>query len=433
MSGPIKISGGGLPSATALGGTEVVAGVQGSSGTYGGTVEILISQIATYVRTIFTTTPVTIAEGGTGSATAAAARTALDVPSNSEAILDTIVDSVGDWIVATAADTPVRADFDPDVNNGSFTATASAGALTITLVGPNGSAPAATNPIVVGFGSNLPAAALAVTSAQTLVIPSTATLGAANSVPLRVWVTEWNDGGTYRLGVFNALSPTTWEIHELTEAWQFGTTTISTGSDSAGVHYTGTAVTGTKAFRILGCIEWDSGLSTAGTWTTPTRSHVYTKGSRLPGDVIQVEQSQSGAVATGTTVMPIDDTIPQITEGDQYMSLAFNPVTKMNLLRIRHVGVYASSNTDSEIGVALFQDTTAGALAAVASGRSAAAGAMSNAVLDYVMQAGTVSATTLRVRAGTASAGTTTFNGTAGGRIFGGVMLSSLIVEEIQT
>lgn len=67
---PVKISA--LPAATALGGTETVPLVQGTT-TKGG----LISQIGTYVRGLFTTTPATIAEGGTGSATAPLARTAL--------------------------------------------------------------------------------------------------------------------------------------------------------------------------------------------------------------------------------------------------------------------------------------------------------------------------------------------------------------------
>ena len=49
--------------------------------------------------------PLPVSLGGTGATTAAAARTALDVPSNAEAILDTIIDAAGDLIVGTAADT----------------------------------------------------------------------------------------------------------------------------------------------------------------------------------------------------------------------------------------------------------------------------------------------------------------------------------------
>lgn len=52
--------------------------------------------------------PLAVASGGTGSTTAAGARTNLGVPSNAEAILDTIFDAKGDLLVATAADTPAR-------------------------------------------------------------------------------------------------------------------------------------------------------------------------------------------------------------------------------------------------------------------------------------------------------------------------------------
>ncbi len=73
----IKISE--LPAASALVGTETVAGVQS-----GVTVKILASAIGTFVRGLFTTTPVAVAEGGTGAATAAAARTALGLAIGSD-------------------------------------------------------------------------------------------------------------------------------------------------------------------------------------------------------------------------------------------------------------------------------------------------------------------------------------------------------------
>ena len=52
--------------------------------------------------------PVPIASGGTGQITAALARTALDVPSNAEAILDALLTTTGDSIEASAASTPAR-------------------------------------------------------------------------------------------------------------------------------------------------------------------------------------------------------------------------------------------------------------------------------------------------------------------------------------
>ena len=51
-------------------------------------------------------------------------------------------------------------------------------------------------------------------------------------------------------------------------------------------------------------------------------------------NVVQVVNVMDGALATGTTVMPTDDTIPQITEGDEYMSLAITPKNALNILVI---------------------------------------------------------------------------------------------------
>ena len=43
------------------------------------------------------------------------------------------------------------------------------------------------------------------------------------------------------------------------------------------------------------------------------------------GSVLQVVQTQTGAVATTTVTIPFDDTIPQITEGAEFITLAITP------------------------------------------------------------------------------------------------------------
>lgn len=149
------------------------------------------------------------------------------------------------------------------------------------------------------------------------------------------------------------------------------------------------------------------------------------------GRIVQVVNTQTGAVATGTTIIPLDDTIPQNTEGDQYMSLAITPTNVNNLLRIDVVAFFTTSLI-SWIIAALFQDTTANALAAIANYNGVATGGMPIA-FTYYMTAGTTSATTFKVRAGrdASAASTVTFNGQSAARRFGGVMASSITITEI--
>ena len=147
------------------------------------------------------------------------------------------------------------------------------------------------------------------------------------------------------------------------------------------------------------------------------------------GAVVQVVNSITGAVATGSTTIPQDDTIPQITEGDQYMTLAITPKATTNLLKIE-VCVYMANSAGTIDVVGLFQDATANALAA-GTNMDANAAYLRPINFTHWMSAGTTSATTFRVRAGSDS-GTVTFNGIAGARKLGGVLASSITITEIK-
>lgn len=143
---------------------------------------------------------------------------------------------------------------------------------------------------------------------------------------------------------------------------------------------------------------------------------------------LQVVNSQTGAVATGTTTIPFDDTIPQNTEGTEFLSVSITPSSTTNVLLIQAVLNYSYSIANT-VTMALFQDTTANALAASAEYGSTATG-MINSGLTHYMTAGTTSATTFKLRAGGETAGTLTLNGFSGARKLGGVMISSLTITE---
>lgn len=188
-----------------------------------------------------------------------------------------------------------------------------------------------------------------------------------------------------------------------------------TGSASDAIAIVQGSADSTKKLRI----EAD-GITTATTrvWTAPDTD--------LSAFVVQRVSTQTGALATGTTALPIDDTIPQNTEGDEYMTRAITPKSASNILKIE-VTCLLSNEPNASVVAALFQDSTAGALAAM--GATPTSGGFGCINFIHTMTAGTTSATTFKIRGGSAS-GTTTFNGVTAARRFGGVMASSIVITE---
>ena len=149
--------------------------------------------------------------------------------------------------------------------------------------------------------------------------------------------------------------------------------------------------------------------------------------------VVQVVNTMVSAVASSDTTIPCanDDTIPAITEGYEYMTLAITPKSATNKLKIEVVFNCSKAGTERYAAIALFQDTTSAALAAI--------GFITHVsgevhTFTHYMTAGTTSATTFRIRAGCNEAETLTFNGASGGsgRGFGGVMASSITITEYE-
>lgn len=314
--------------------------------------------------------------------------------------------------------------------NGTLVHTRGSNAETISVKTLAGADPSSGDPVYVVFRSATAATGdytvITLTAATSITINSTATMGATSGIPFRLWVVGFNDAGTFRLGVINCLSGTS--IYPLAGWGLASSTTMGTGADNAHVFYTGTGVT-TKAYTVLGYSSWESGLATAGTWgTAPTRVQIYGAGVPLPGMLVQYQRTESGTSATGTTVMPFDNTIPQITEGDQYQTQAITPTSTANLLEIESLG-YGSSSAGAVNGAALFQDATAGALMAEVTICAADTPAMYR--LLHTMLAATTSATTFRTRIGPNTAGTYTWLGSAGARIYGGAGKGVMTAKEI--
>lgn len=147
------------------------------------------------------------------------------------------------------------------------------------------------------------------------------------------------------------------------------------------------------------------------------------------GVSVQTVSTNYSAVSTGTTILPVDDTIPQITEGNEFMTQAITPKSATNRIVIEATVLASHSASAENIAMALFQDATTNALAATDTFQGIATG-MVNLKLAHDMAAGTTSSTTFRIRVGGSQAGTTTFNGQAGARKFGGITLSNIKITE---
>lgn len=151
--------------------------------------------------------------------------------------------------------------------------------------------------------------------------------------------------------------------------------------------------------------------------------------------VVQVvEATPVTSVVTCNAAIPIDNSIPQNTEGVQVITVSITPTNASNRLRIEfnadNAGVSASGYAVS----ALFQDSTANALsvASTYNGVGANADAAYCPRLTYEMAAGGTSATTFKIRVGQSS-GVMYVNGdNAGSSLWGGISAARLRVTEIK-
>lgn len=210
---------------------------------------------------------------------------------------------------------------------------------------------------------------------------------------------------------------------------------ISVAGDSSGsITIAAPAVAGSGTLTLPVATDTLVGKATTDTLTNKSIAATQLTGTiaaaRLPaGSVLQVKNLQTGAVATGTTNIPIDDTIPQITEGTQILSLAITPISATSKLLFQIV-IQMATSAATIFSAALFQDSTANAIAVSSSLMSTANGTLS-VPLNYFMTSGTTSSTTFTVRFGPDGGQTITINGAGGARRYGGVAATSITITEI--
>ena len=146
--------------------------------------------------------------------------------------------------------------------------------------------------------------------------------------------------------------------------------------------------------------------------------------------LLQTKRATSGAFSV-TTTLPADDTIPQITEGTEIMSIAFTPVSATSTLYMSVVSPLANNNSNQLSTMAVFVDSTADAVAC-RSRHTALANTAGDLYFDYAVASASTTARTYTVRAGTNGTGTLTNYGPLVGDGGGAHALTTLEIMEVE-
>ena len=149
----------------------------------------------------------------------------------------------------------------------------------------------------------------------------------------------------------------------------------------------------------------------------------------VTGRVVQTVTASTSALGTFTGIIPLDDTIPQNTEGSEIITATITPTNSSNSLLVIS-SIFFISAASSSYTIALFQDSTVNSLGATAN-------TLTNTFAEsftshFLITAGTTSATTLKIRAGSQAGGTFHINGFGAGRFYGGVANTRLTIMEIK-
>lgn len=127
------------------------------------------------------------------------------------------------------------------------------------------------------------------------------------------------------------------------------------------------------------------------------------------------------------TVIPVDDTIPQITEGDEVVNVSITPKKATNRLLV-HCYVNGQLETATGVTAALFIHGTSDAQACIHSQNTD----IHQLYFTHEMEAGSTSARSFRLRVGPSITGGFFLNGYTGGRLFGGIQSCRIWVDEYE-
>ena len=211
--------------------------------------------------------------------------------------------------------------------NLAISATVGSNALTVSVLGNNGSTPSASNQVLFPFRDTTTASGtptvLSLQTALSITVAAGNTMGCTSAAACRLWIVAMNNGGTPALCLFNASIST--QIYPINEAGLQSSAAGTTGGSAANTYYCTASSASSKAIRIIGYLEATEAI--AGTWSTaPSLVQLFGPGIKKPGDVVQVVYSTTNTAATTSST-----SFANLTTGP---TIAITPTSAVNLVRL---------------------------------------------------------------------------------------------------
>lgn len=152
----------------------------------------------------------------------------------------------------------------------------------------------------------------------------------------------------------------------------------------------------------------------------------------FPPALIQHVYAQDGTLATingASQQIPGDNTKPQNTEGVQVITCAITPKSAASKLRVRVQVPLQVAASNTTLVLALFRDNGTDAIGAVWEEGDASTNYCYSATWE--VDSGAATATTFKLRVGPTSNVNVYLNGGSGTAFFGGLLMSSMSVDEL--
>lgn len=179
---------------------------------------------------------------------------------------------------------------------------------------------------------------------------------------------------------------------------------------------------GASSWARLGAGTSGQFLQTQGTGANPQWT--------ASGGLVSKAYASSADNSSLSATIPFDDSIPQITEGTEVLTVQVTPQSITNRVRLRFQAFGACSSVGNRAAAALFMNSTADALAATGQASVNTVAGL-RFTLEFEHVPATLSTITYRIRVGPSASdgGTLRLNGTSAARLFGGVAVATLIAE----